>query len=104
MYMCTCQQCVNVKVMCSPIQVKDVSKVNATHTDSVSVLKNMKEMCSLVQSSEVLVVVPDEHTEHGHLAEDWYLRLQRIDKFDFSKPEWTSNIAETGLDHRRCHS
>ena len=27
-----------------------------------------------------------------------------IDKFDFSKPEWTSNIVEAGLDHRRCHS
>ena len=66
----TCQQraytftCIcNVNVMCYPIQVNDVSMVNATHTEAVSVLKNMKEVCSLVVSREVLVVMPDEHTE-----------------------------------------
>ena len=32
------------------------------------------------------------------------LALCTIDKFDFSKPEWTSNIVEAGLDHRRCRS
>ena len=32
------------------------------------------------------------------------LALPTIDKFDFSKPEWTSSIVEAGLDHRRCRS
>ena len=42
-----------------------MSMVNATHTEAVSVLKNMKEVCSLVVSREVLVVMPDEQSELG---------------------------------------
>ena len=33
---------------------------NATHSEAVTVLKNTKEVCSLVVSREVLVVMPDE--------------------------------------------
>ena len=37
---------------------------NATHTEAVTVLKNMKEVCTLVVSREVLVVMPDESGEY----------------------------------------
>lgn len=36
--------------------------VNATHVEAVSVLKNIQEMCLVVVSREVLVVMPDEPT------------------------------------------
>ena len=40
-----------------------MNMVDATHTDAVKVLKNLKERCSLVVSREVLVVMPDEPVE-----------------------------------------
>ena len=45
------------------LQVSDVNMVNATHTEAVSVLKNMKEVCRLVASREVLVVMPGDQEE-----------------------------------------
>lgn len=47
-----------------------MNMVNATHTEAVSVLKNMKEVCLLVVSREVLVVMPDEPAEEGGEFED----------------------------------
>ena len=43
--------------------MNDVNMVDATHTEAVKVLKNLKERCSLVVSREVLVVMPDEPLE-----------------------------------------
>ena len=40
-----------------------MNMVDATHTEAVTVLKNLKEKCSLVVSREVLVVMPDEPVE-----------------------------------------
>ena len=40
-----------------------MNMVDATHTEAVKVLKNLKERCSLVVSREVLVVMPDEPVE-----------------------------------------
>ena len=37
-----------------------MNMVNATHTEAVTVLKNMKDVCNMVVSREVLVVMPDE--------------------------------------------
>jgi protein scribble len=45
------------------LKVNDVNMVDATHTEAVTVLKNLKEKCSLVVSREVLVVMPDEPVE-----------------------------------------
>ena len=42
--------------------MNDVNMINATHVEAVSVLKNIKEVCLVVVSREVLVVMPDEHT------------------------------------------
>ena len=47
-----------------------MNMVNATHTEAVSVLKNMKEVCLLVVSREVLVVMPDEPAEEGGEFQD----------------------------------
>ena len=37
-----------------------MNMVNATHTEAVTVLKNMKDVCRMVVSREVLVVMPEE--------------------------------------------
>ena len=58
MYVCVC-------VYVCVCQVNDEDMVNATHTEAVTVLKNMKEKCLLIVSREVLVVMPDEHIEEN---------------------------------------
>ena len=40
-----------------------MNMVNATHTEAVTVLKNVKEVCKMIVSREVLVVMPDEQPE-----------------------------------------
>ena len=47
------------------VQVNDVDMGTATHTEAVSVLKNIKDACVLVVSREVLVVTPDDRTEEN---------------------------------------
>ena len=37
--------------------------VNATHTEAVAVLKDVREVCRMVVSREVLVVLPEEQLE-----------------------------------------
>ena len=43
--------------------MNDVNMSTATHTEAVAVLKNVKDVCRLVVSREVLVVMPDEKAE-----------------------------------------
>jgi protein scribble len=47
------------------LKVNDAGMVNATHTEAVTVLKNMKEVCRMTVSREVLVVMPDEQQGDG---------------------------------------
>jgi C-terminal processing protease CtpA/Prc len=45
------------------LKVNSVNMMNATHTEAVTVLKNVKEVCRMVVSREVLVVMPEEQLE-----------------------------------------
>ena len=45
--------------MSSP-QVNDVDMVNATHAEAVAALKSVVDVCRLVLSREVLVVMPED--------------------------------------------
>ena len=61
-------------------QVNSVNMMNATHTEAVTVLKNVKEVCRMVVSREVLVVMPEEQLEktegkdlyRGRVGEAYY--------------------------------
>lgn len=44
----------------SSFQVNDVDMVNATHAEAVAALKSVVDVCRLVVSREVLVVMPED--------------------------------------------
>lgn len=48
-----------VMSMSSP-QVNDVDMVNATHAEAVAALKSVVDVCRLILSREVLVVMPED--------------------------------------------
>ena len=50
-------------------QVNEQDMTNATHAEAVAALKNVTDICLIVVSREVLVVMPDDDGE----SEDWGL-------------------------------
>ena len=54
---------------CTHTQVNEQDMTNATHAEAVAALKNVTDICLIVVSREVLVVMPDDDGE----SEDWGL-------------------------------
>ena len=50
-------------------QVNEQDMTNATHAEAVAALKNVTDICLIVVSREVLVVMPDDDGE----SKDWGL-------------------------------
>ena len=50
-------------------QVNEQDMTNATHAEAVAALKNVTDICLIVVSREVLVVMPDDDGE----SQDWGL-------------------------------